>query len=465
MHFQHTIKKEATISGVGLHTGNMVTLTFKPAPVNHGYKFKRVDLPGSPIINADVDNVTDVSRGTTLTQNNASVNTVEHVLAALVGLQIDNCLIELNNQETPILDGSSSGFVKILAEAGRDQQDAARQYIEIEDILEFTDAENKVELIALPAKEYNIRVMIDYNSPVLGLQHADLYSLNDFAQQIAPCRTFCFLHELEMLLEHNLIKGGDLNNAIVVVDKAIDEEENKRLAKIFNKPNVKVKEEGILNNLELHFPNEPARHKLLDIVGDLALVGKPIRGKIIASRPGHKSNVAFAKKIKQYFKESKGKETIPKYNPAAKPLYDINKISKTLPHKYPFLLVDKIIEMTKEYVVGVKNVTFNEHFFQGHFPGNPVMPGVLILEALAQTGGILAMQQFEDPENYDTYFLKIDQAKFKNMVVPGDTLIMKLELLGPIRRGLVEMKATAFVGNNIATEALMLAKIQRKEGV
>jgi UDP-3-O-[3-hydroxymyristoyl] N-acetylglucosamine deacetylase/3-hydroxyacyl-[acyl-carrier-protein] dehydratase len=307
--------------------------------------------------------------------------------------------------------------------------------------------------------------MIDYNSPVLGLQHADLYSLNDFAQQIAPCRTFCFLHELEMLLEHNLIKGGDLNNAIVVVDKAIDEEENKRLAKIFNKPNVKVKEEGILNNLELHFPNEPARHKLLDIVGDLALVGKPIRGKIIASRPGHKSNVAFAKKIKQYFKESKGKETIPKYNPAAKPLYDINKISKTLPHKYPFLLVDKIIEMTKEYVVGVKNVTFNEHFFQGHFPGNPVMPGVLILEALAQTGGILAMQQFEDPENYDTYFLKIDQAKFKNMVVPGDTLIMKLELLGPIRRGLVEMKATAFVGNNIATEALMLAKIQRKEGV
>jgi UDP-3-O-[3-hydroxymyristoyl] N-acetylglucosamine deacetylase/3-hydroxyacyl-[acyl-carrier-protein] dehydratase len=465
MHFQHTIKKEATISGVGLHTGNMVTLTFKPAPVNHGYKFKRVDLPGSPIINADVDNVTDVSRGTTLTQNNASVNTVEHVLAALVGLQIDNCLIELNNQETPILDGSSSGFVKILAEAGRDQQDAARQYIEIEDILEFTDAENKVELIALPAKEYNIRVMIDYNSPVLGLQHADLYSLNDFAQQIAPCRTFCFLHELEMLLEHNLIKGGDLNNAIVVVDKAIDEEENKRLAKIFNKPNVKVKEEGILNNLELHFPNEPARHKLLDIVGDLALVGKPIRGKIIASRPGHKSNVAFAKKIKQYFKESKGKETIPKYNPAVKPLYDINKISKTLPHKYPFLLVDKIIEMTKEYVVGVKNVTFNEHFFQGHFPGNPVMPGVLILEALAQTGGILAMQQFEDPENYDTYFLKIDQAKFKNMVVPGDTLIMKLELLGPIRRGLVEMKATAFVGNNIATEALMLAKIQRKEGV
>jgi UDP-3-O-[3-hydroxymyristoyl] N-acetylglucosamine deacetylase/3-hydroxyacyl-[acyl-carrier-protein] dehydratase len=463
MDFQHTIKREATISGVGLHTGNRVTLTFKPAPVNHGYKFKRTDLEGAPIINADVDNVTDVSRGTTLSQGNATVNTVEHVLAALVGLQIDNCLIELDNQETPILDGSSSSFVKILKEAGTEKQDATRQYIEIEDILEYTDPQNRVELIALPAAKYNVRVMIDYNSPVLGLQHADLYTIEDFAEQIAPSRTFCFLHELEMLLEHNLIKGGDLNNAIVVVDKAIDEAENKRLAKIFNKPDVKVKEEGILNNLELHFPNEPARHKLLDVVGDLALAGRPLKGKIIASRPGHKSNVAFAKIIKQYFKEQKGKEIVPKYNLAAKPLYDINKISRTLPHKYPFLLVDKIIDMTETYVVGVKNVTFNEHFFQGHFPANPIMPGVLILEALAQTGGILAMQQYPDPENYDTYFLKIDQAKFKQMVVPGDTLIMKLELLGPIRRGLVEMKATAFVGNNIATEAVMLAKIQKKE--
>ncbi len=463
MDFQHTIKREATISGVGLHTGNKVTLTFKPAPVNHGYKFKRTDLEGAPIINADVDNVADISRGTTLSQGNATVNTVEHVLAALVGLQIDNCLIELDNQETPILDGSSSAFVKILKEAGTEKQDATRQYIEIEDILEYTDPENRVELIALPAAKYNVRVMIDYNSPVLGLQHADLYAIEDFAEQISPSRTFCFLHELEMLLEHNLIKGGDLNNAIVVVDKAIDEAENERLAKIFNKPDVKVKEEGILNNLELHFPNEPARHKLLDVVGDLALAGRPLKGKIIASRPGHKSNVAFAKIIKQYFKDQKGKETVPKYNLAAKPLYDINKISRTLPHKYPFLLVDKIIDMTETYVVGVKNVTFNEHFFQGHFPANPVMPGVLILEALAQTGGILAMQQYPDPENYDTYFLKIDQAKFKHMVVPGDTLIMKLELLGPIRRGLVEMKATAFVGNNIATEAVMLAKIQKKE--
>jgi UDP-3-O-[3-hydroxymyristoyl] N-acetylglucosamine deacetylase/3-hydroxyacyl-[acyl-carrier-protein] dehydratase len=462
MDFQHTIQKEISIAGVGLHTGRQVTLTFKPAPANHGFKFKRVDLPGQPLINADVDNVVDVSRGTTLKQGEGIVNTVEHVLAALVGLQIDNCLMELDNSETPILDGSAEGFVKILTQAGREKQDTERQYIVIDDVLQYYDTANRTEITALPETDYKLRVMIDYNSPVLGLQHASLDNINDFGKEIAPSRTFCFLHELEMLLENNLIKGGDLNNAIVVVDKVIDKTEHARLAKIFNKPNVEVKEEGILNNLELHFPNEPARHKLLDVIGDLALVGKPLKAKIIASRPGHKANVEFAKKIKQYVKEAKLKD-VPKYDPTVPPIFDSVRISKTLPHKYPMLLVDKIIDMTDKYVVGVKQVTFNEHFFQGHFPGNPVMPGVLILEALAQTGGILAMQTYPDPENYDTYFLKIDQAKFKHIVVPGDTLIMKLELLSEIRRGLVEMKATAYVGNNIAAEALMLAKILKRE--
>jgi UDP-3-O-[3-hydroxymyristoyl] N-acetylglucosamine deacetylase / 3-hydroxyacyl-[acyl-carrier-protein] dehydratase len=453
MDFQHTIKKEVKITGVGLHTGKNVNLTFKPAPVHHGYKFKRIDLPGTPVINADVDNVSDTSRGTTLKQGNATVNTVEHVLAALVGLNIDNCLIELDNDETPILDGSAEGFLKILKSAGLEKQDSERQYIVIDDVIQYNDPINRTELTALPENNYRLRVMIDYNSPVLGLQHASLDKIEDFGEEIASSRTFCFLHELEMLLDNNLIKGGDLNNAIVVVDKVIDKKEHDRLAKIFNKPDVEVKEEGILNNLELHYPNEPARHKLLDVIGDLAL---------IASRPGHKANVEFARRIKQYVKSTKLKD-IPVYDPNIPPVFDSVRISETLPHKYPMLLVDKIIDITDKYVVGIKQITLNENFFQGHFPGNPVMPGVLILEALAQTGGILAMQSFSDPENYDTYFLKIDQAKFKHKVVPGDTLVMKLELMSEIRRGLVEMKATAYVGNNIAAEALMLAKIVKRE--
>lgn len=461
--YQHTIKKPVSVSGVGLHTGQVVTMTFKPAPVNHGYKFKRVDLPGEPTINADVDLVVDVSRGTTLEQNGARVATVEHALSALVGMQIDNVLMELNGVEVPILDGSAHFFVEALKEAGLEEQDAERNYFELDTNLHYTDTKGKVDILAIPNDSYKITVMIDYNSPILGSQHASIDGIGEFNEYAASSRTFCFLHELEQLVEMNLIKGGDLDNAIVIVDKKVTEEELGHLAKLFNKPHIEVKAEGILNNVELHHQNEPARHKLLDVVGDLALVGRPLKAKITASRPGHSHNVEFARKIKAYIKEKKNKEVIPKYDPNKKPIYDIRQIERMLPHKYPFLLVDKIIELSEHHVIGVKNVTFNEPFFPGHFPSNPIMPAVLQLEALAQTGGILALNTVPDPENYDTFFLMIDQAKFKNKVVPGDTLLLKMELLSPIRRGICEMKGTAYVGDKIASTATLVAKIMRKE--
>lgn len=460
--YQNTLKQKISVSGVGLHTGEEVTMTFVPAPVNHGYKFKRIDLEGQPTINADCDLVVDVSRGTTLQQNGGRVSTVEHVLAALVGMQVDNVLIELNGQEVPILDGSSQPFIEAIQKAGIEEQDAERNYFELDTNLQFTDQENKVDIMAVPSDEYKITVMIDYNSPILGSQHASIERIEEFPDYAASSRTFCFLHELEMLLEHNLIKGGDLNNAIVVVDKKVSKEELEHLGKLFNKPDVQVKSEGILNNAELRHQNEPARHKLLDVVGDLALIGRPVKCKITASRPGHSANVAFAKVIKNYIKDKRKKEVIPKYDPNQTPVYDITQIEKILPHKYPFLLVDKIMEMSEEHVIGVKNVTFNEPFFQGHFPQNPVMPAVLQLEALAQAGGLLVLNTVEDPENYDTYFLMIDKAKFKNKVVPGDTLVLKLELLSPIRRGICEMKGTAYVGDKIASTANLVAKIIRK---
>ncbi|MDX2002516.1 MAG: bifunctional UDP-3-O-[3-hydroxymyristoyl] N-acetylglucosamine deacetylase/3-hydroxyacyl-ACP dehydratase [Chitinophagales bacterium] len=460
---QHTIKKAVSITGVGLHSGQEVTLTFKPAPINHGYKFKRIDIEGEPTINADADLVVEVARGTTLQQNGAKVSTVEHALAALCGLQIDNVLIELDGQEVPIMDGSAKFFIDALEEAGLEAQDADRNYFELDTNIRYSDPVNKVEILAVPDDEYKLTVMIDYNSPVLGTQHASLNHISDFKDYAASSRTFCFLHELELLLEHNLIKGGDLNNAIVVVDKVVSEEQLDHLAKLFNKPKVAVKEEGILNNVELRHRNEPARHKLLDVVGDLALVGRPIKAKITASRPGHSANVEFAKKLKAYIKQKKNTEDIPKYDPLKKPLYDLRQIEATLPHRYPFLLVDKIIELSEQHVVGIKNVTFNEPYFPGHFPGNPVMPGVLQLEALAQTGGILVLNTVPDPENYDTYFLMIDEAKFKNKVVPGDTLILKMELLSPIRRGICEMRGTAYVGDKIASSAKLVAKIMRRE--
>ncbi len=458
---QHTIANPVSISGTGLHTGINVDMTLKPANAGFGFQFQRIDLARMPIIKADCDLVTDTSRGTTLEQGEAKVSTVEHILAALVGMGVDNCLIEINGPEIPIIDGSSEPFVEIIEKAGVLEQDAAKAWYTIDTNISFYDENKRVEMTALPATNYQITTLIDFNSPVLGTQHASLKSIGDFKKEIAPCRTFCFLHELEMLLDNNLVKGGDINNAIVVVDKPVTEQEMSRLAIAFGRDKIEVKSEGYLNNLELRYPNEPARHKLLDVVGDLALIGYPIKGHIIANRPGHSSNVEFAKKIKQYIKKNKHTKDIPIYDPNQKPIYTLEQIEKTLPHRYPFLFVDKIIELTDRQIVGIKNITFNEHFFLGHFPGNPVMPGVLQIEALAQTGGILCINSMPDGQ-YDTYFLKIDNCKFKQKVVPGDTLILKMELVEPIRRGICIMKGSVYVGNKLCTEAELTAQLVKR---
>jgi UDP-3-O-[3-hydroxymyristoyl] N-acetylglucosamine deacetylase/3-hydroxyacyl-[acyl-carrier-protein] dehydratase len=458
---QHTLGAAVSISGTGLHTGVKVDMSLKPANPGFGFKFQRIDLAGQPVINADCDLVTDTSRGTTLEENGAKVSTVEHILAALVGMGVDNCLIEINGPEIPIIDGSSEPFVEIIEEVGVLEQDAAKAWYTIDTNISHYDEKKRVEMTALPAIQYQITTLIDFNSPVLGTQHAGLKSMSEFKKEIAPCRTFCFLHELEMLLENNLVKGGDINNAIVVVDKPVTEEEMSRLAKAFGRKKIEVKSEGYLNNLELRFPNEPARHKLLDVVGDLALIGYPIKAHIIANRPGHSSNVDFARIIKQYIKKNKHTKDIPVYDPNQPPLYNTQQIEKKLPHRFPFLLVDKIIELSDKQIVGIKNVTFNESHFAGHFPGNPVMPGVLQIEALAQTGGILCINAMP-PGEYDTYFLKIDNCKFKQKVVPGDTMILKMELISPVRRGICEMHGTVYIGNKIATEADLVAQLVKR---
>ncbi len=458
---QHTLCQSISISGTGLHTGVLVDMTLHPANPGFGIQFQRVDLPNQPVIKADCDLVTDTSRGTTLQVGDAKVSTVEHILAALVGLGVDNLLIELNGPEIPIMDGSSSPFIEAIEKVGVLEQDAAKAWYSIDENIFHYDEDKRVEMVALPALDYQITTLIDFNSPVLGTQHAALKTIKDFKSEIAPCRTFCFLHELETLLEHDLIKGGDINNAIVVVDKPVTKEEMGRLAKVFKRDKIEVKSEGYLNNLELRFPNEPARHKLLDVVGDLALIGYPIKARIIANRPGHSSNVEFAKKIKQYIKKNKNIKDVPVYDPSVTPVYTLEQIEKTLPHRHPFLLVDKIIELTDTSIVGVKNVTFNEWFFPGHFPGNPVMPGVLQIEALAQTGGILCINAMPKG-NYDTYFLKINNCKFKQMVRPGDTMLLKLELMAPIRRGICEMRGTVYVNGKVATESELVAQVVKR---
>jgi UDP-3-O-[3-hydroxymyristoyl] N-acetylglucosamine deacetylase / 3-hydroxyacyl-[acyl-carrier-protein] dehydratase len=458
---QHTIKSPVSISGTGLHTGVMADLTLRPALPGFGFQFQRTDMAGQPIIKADCDLVTDVSRGTTLESNGATVSTVEHVLAALVGMGVDNCLIEINGPEMPIMDGSSEPFVELIEEAGVIEQDASKIWYSFDENIYHYDEAKRVEMVVMPASEYQLTTLIDFNSPVLGTQHAGLKHIREFKQEIAPCRTFCFLHELEMLLDNNLIKGGDVNNAIVIVDKPVDEKEMERMRKIFKKDKIEVKSEGYLNNLELRFPNEPARHKLLDVIGDLALIGYPIKARIIANRPGHSTNVEFAKKIKHYIKKNKHIKDVPVYDPNQPPVYDQPFIEKKLPHRYPFMLVDKIIELSDTHIVGIKNVTFNEWFFAGHFPGNPIMPGVLQIEALAQCGGILAINLSGEGQ-YDTYFLKINNCKFKQMVRPGDTLLLKMELSAPIRRGICEMRGTVYVGNKICTEADLVAQIVKR---
>jgi UDP-3-O-[3-hydroxymyristoyl] N-acetylglucosamine deacetylase / 3-hydroxyacyl-[acyl-carrier-protein] dehydratase len=457
---QTTILNPVTLSGVGLHTGQTVTLSFKPAPEDTGIRFLRTDLPDEVYIEADADYVVDTSRGTTLVKENSRIVTIEHVLAAITGMDIDNIIVEVDCQEMPIMDGSSKYYIEALQQAGIKKQEAPRQYFEINETIRFYDEEKDCEYIAIPADRYRISCMIDFKSKVLGYQYAVLDNLSDFKDEIAPCRTFVFLHELEYLLNQNLIKGGDLNNAFVFVDRPIEQEELDRLAALFNKPSVAVRE-GILNNLTPYFANEPARHKLLDIVGDLTLAGKKIKGHIVASKPGHASNVKFAKHIKKLIKKKLAEEHIPVYNPDLKPVYDINAITGMLPHRYPFLLVDKIIEISDSHVVGVKNVTMNESFFSGHFPKEPVMPGVLQIEAMAQAGGILILSTVEDPENYSTYFLKIDNVKFKQKVVPGDTLILKCSLISPVRRGICHMRCVGYVGSKIVIESELMAQIAK----
>lgn len=457
MQKQNTLAASFSLQGKGLHSGLNIEVSFNPAPENHGYKIKRVDLPEQPVIDAVAENVINTQRGTVIGRKDIQISTIEHAMAALYAMGVDNCLIEVNAPEFPILDGSARHYVEEIQKVGLQEQNAARDYYIVKHKVEVKDEETGASIMLLPDDHFCVNTLISFNSPVLNNQFATMNDVKDFPTEIAASRTFVFVRELEMLLQNNLIKGGDLDNAIVIYDQKVSQEALDKLADMMNVPHQNIQELGYINNEPLVFDNEPARHKLLDVIGDIALIGKPIKGRVIATRPGHSINNKLARIIRKQIKLNDVQAPI--YAPNAEPVMDINRIRELLPHRYPFLLVDKIIELGKNYIVGVKNITTNEPFFQGHFPQEPVMPGVLQVEAMAQTGGLLVLNTVDEPERYSTYFMKIDGVKFRQKVVPGDTLILRLELLAPIRRGISTMKGYVFVGDKLVSEAEFMAQI------